>query len=236
MTEKNFKHISEKDTSGTDMKKTDMEIHSADGLQTYLFEFGDNGTTHSAAFWGRLGPGEPDRLLKFLHTRLYRDCPEAVRSYLERQHLQYTGFNTGRTPMSHDSIMGRAEMLLGYCSCDTVDKHIGGADYYYGIMDYQKWLGENRCEGCYYAVKRTRNGGAYSYRIVGQTFFCEGDGCLQEGHFSVRIDDGHRKLYSLAETHGEPVLPTAGCVNVHGILAGIDAIHTARQAFNAAVR
>lgn len=236
MIEKIFEHISEKDTSGMDMKITDTEITGRDGLQTYLFEFGDNGTIHSAAFRGRLGKVETDRLFEFLHTKLYRDCPEAVRSYLERQHLEYAGFNTGRDSMSHDSIMERTEMLLSCYSCDIVDTHTGSADYYYGIMDYQKWLDENRCEGCYYAVKRTRNREAYSYRIVGQTFFCKGDGCLQEGHFAVRTDDGDRKLYNLAETHGEPVLPTAGCVNMPGILAGIDGIHTTLQAFNAAVR
>lgn len=236
MVEKIYKHINEKNASGMDMKITDTEINGRNGLQTYLFEFGDNGTIHSAAFTGRLGQGDADGLFDFLHTNLYRNCPEAVRSYLERQHLEYTGFNTGRTSMAHDSIMGRAGMLLGCRSCDTVDTHIGSADYYYGIMDYQKWLDENRCEGCYYAVKRIRNNGAYSYRIVGQTFSCERDGCLQEGHFAVRMDDGNRKLYSLAETHGEPVLPAAGCVNVHGILAGIDGISTALQAFNAAVR
>ena len=236
MTEKIFEHISEKDTSGMDMKITDTEITGRDGLQTYLFEFGDNGTIHSAAFRGRLGKAETDGLFEFLHTKLYRDCPEAVRSYLERQHLEYAGFNTGRDSMSHDSIMERTEMLLSCCSCDMVDTHTGSADYYYGIMDYQKWLDENRCEGCYYAMKRTHNREAYSYRIVGQTFFCKGDGCLQEGHFAVRTDDGDRMLYSLAETHGEPVLPAAGCVNMPGILAGIDGIHTALQAFNAAVR
>lgn len=235
MTEKILKHINEKDTSGTDMKITDMERNGKDELQTYLFEFGDNGTIHSAAFMGRLGQGDADGLFDFLHTRLYRDCPKAVHSYLERQHLEYTGFNTGSVFMAHDSIMGWAGMLLGCCSCDTVDTHIGSADYYYGIMDYQKWLDENRCEGCYYAVKRIRNNGAYSYRIVGQIFSCERDGCLQEGHFAVRMDNGDRKLYSLAETHGEPVLPAAGCVNVHGILAGIDGISTALQAFNVAV-
>ena len=112
MIEKIFEHISEKDTSGMDMKITDTEITGRDGLQTYLFEFGDNGTIHSAAFRGRLGKVETDRLFEFLHTKLYRDCPEAVRSYLERQHLEYAGFNTGRDSMSHDSIMERTEMLL----------------------------------------------------------------------------------------------------------------------------
>lgn len=236
MTEKILKHISEKDTSGMDMKIADLEINGRDGLQTYLFEFGDNGTIHSAAFGGRLEQGNVDGLFEFLHTRLYQDCPEAVRSYLEQHHLKYTSFNTGRTSMAHDRIMRRAGMLLGCCSCDIVDTHIGSADYYYGIMDYQKWLDENRCEGCYYAMKRTRNREAYSYRIVGQTFFCKGDSCLQEGHFAVRTDGGDRKLYSLAETHGESVLPAAGCVNVLGILAGIDGIHTALQAFDTAVR
>jgi len=236
MTEKILKHINEKDTSSMDMKTADTEINGRDGLQTYLFEFGDNGTIHSAAFRGKLRKDETDGLFEFLHTKLYWDCPEAVRSYLEQQHLEYAGFNTGRASMSHDSIMERAGMLLDCCSCDTVDTHIGSADYYYGIMDYQKWLDENRCEGCYYAVKRTRNRETYSYRIVGQTFSYERNGCLQEGHFAVRTDGGDRNLYSLAETHGEPVLPTAGCVNIPGILVSIDGIHTALQAFNAAVR
>ena len=159
MTEKIFEHISEKDTSGMDMKITDTEITGRDGLQTYLFEFGDNGTIHSAAFRGRLGKVETDRLFEFLHTKLYRDCPEAVRSYLERQHLEYAGFNTGRDSMSHDSIMERTEMLLSCCSCDMVDTHTGSADYYYGIMDYQKWLDENRCEGCHNPITWDKEGG-----------------------------------------------------------------------------
>lgn len=138
--------------------------------------------------------------------------------------------------MTHDEVMERAEILLGSGSCDTVDRHTGNADYYYGIMDYQMRLDGNRCEGCYHAVKRTSDRGFYSYRIVRQTFCCDRNGSLHEGHFAIRTDDGERKLHSLAEMHGDPVLPAAGCVDILGILAGIDGIHTTLQALNAAVR
>lgn len=236
MSEENFIHIIKKNLNDTDIKMINTEIDIRAESQTYLFEFGDNGTVYSAAFTGRLRQGDTDGLFRFLHAKLYQDCPRAVRTYLEQKHLKYSDFQMGKVPMTHEEVMERAEILLGSCSPDTVDRHIGNTDYYYGIMDYQKWLDKNRCEGCYYAVKRTSNRRIYSYRIIGQIFSCDRNGCRQEGHFVIRTDNGKRKFHSLAEIYGDPVLPVAGCVDIHGILADIDGIHTTLQALNVAVR
>lgn len=245
MTDKNFKHIPGRDAVGADtgIRKPEEDaersvLPDSDRMETgtYRFEFGSDETIYSVSFEGRITPEDIQRILEALHSQLYKNCPGAVRSYLEKHHLEFSHFRTEEISLAHGEIMNRAEDLLKSCCHERIDSHTDDTDNYYAVMDCQKWTGENCCEGCYYAVKRTTDMGICSYRIIAQTFSCDRYSDSQKGYFAIRAGDGIQKLQKLDESAGEPVLPAFGCVDMLKVLRNIDSIRTSRQAEKTAVK
>lgn len=206
------------------------------GLQTYKLEFGDDGKTYFITFEGRLSPEDIRGILEALHSRLYKDYAGIIRSYMEQRRLEYFHFETGELLLNHDTVMNRAEELLRSRSYESVGSPIGNVDNYYAVMDYQRQFDGGFCEGCYYAVRRTADRGIYYYRIIGQTFFCDGCGDNPRGYFAIRANNKNRRLRSLDKSDKELVLPSFGCVDMMRVLMDIDKISASGQVKEAAVK
>lgn len=204
-------------------------------LQTYKFEFGDDGKIYFISFEGRIAPEDIRGMLETLHSQLYKDYAKIIRLYMEQRHLEYSHFEVGELLLDHDKIMNRAEDLLRSRFFEKVGSHIGDVDNYYAVMDYQRWF-DDICEGCYYAVKRTTNGKIYRYRIIGQTFSCGSCGDNPRGYFAIRANHENRRIRNLDRSAKEPVLPAFGCVDMIGVLMDIDGISTSEQAKETAVK
>ena len=123
--------------------------------QTYRFEFGSDGEIRTVSFKGRLPEEEADKVLEAAGRRAYKDAGAAIRSYLERQGLEYSGFESREAVLKHGEIMEWADALLHSGACRAIGARAGNADRYYAVMDHQEWIREGCCEGCCYAVKRS---------------------------------------------------------------------------------
>lgn len=210
-------------------------INNGEGLQTYCFEFGDE-KDYAVFFEGVLTKDDIRSILKVLHGHLYKDCPEAIRSYLDRHHLDYSCFRTKIFSLKHDEIMKRAEKLLSSDTCDEIDSHIVSADNYYAVMDHQKQIKGGGREGCYYTVQRTTGHANCSYRMIGQTFSIDKYNDNFHGYFAIRTGQSGRQIRDLDALSGEPVLPDFGCVDMIAILMDIDGLATAEQVIKTALR
>lgn len=206
----------------------DSRIHNGEGLQNYCFEFiGEQ--KYSIFFKGHLTRDDIHSILIVLHSRLYKDCPETIRSYLEQHHLEYSHFRTEISLPDHEEVMNWAEELLNSGSCDKIDSHIGRVDNYYAVADYQKQLSGGGCEGCYYAVQKTTDHKNCSYHIIGQTFATDKCDDSFHGYFAVRTNQNSRQIRNLDVLSGEPVLPVFGCVDMAAVLMDIESLVTAKQ-------
>lgn len=240
MPEKIYSKFPDRDINDTNTmpnEKTagqDPRIHSREVLQTYCFEFcGEK--NYTAFFEGKLTKDDIHNMLEVLHSCLYEECPEAVRSYLEQQHLEYFHFKAEASLPNHAEVMGRAGMLLTSGSCSEIDSRICRADNYYAVADYQKKV-NGGCEGCYYAVQKTTGHENCHYRIIGQTFAADKNDDSFKGYFAIRTNGKSRNLYSTDSSSAEPVLPPFGCVDMAAVLMDIDGLSTAEQVINTALK
>lgn len=206
---------------------------------SYLFEFGSDGKIHAVSFKGKLSEEDIGNLLDAAGRQTYGKAGEAIRSYLEGNHLEYSGFESKQTSLKHEKIMAWAEILLHSDDCKTIDAHIGGADHYFSIMDHQEWTRKGHCEGCYYAVRRSLSCNyfdpPYEYRVIGQTFIFDesNDGA---NYFTIRKKDGPSSFRNLYMFKGGAVLPPFGCTDLFALLRNIGHIYNARQAKDIAIK
>ena len=202
-------------------------------LQTHRFEFGSDGTIHAVSFKADLSDAYKEKILEAAGKQTYERAGEAIRSYLDRQRLVYSDFEIQKTVLKHEKIMELANIFLRSNACKKIDTFIGSADCYYAVMDHQEWIREDRCEGCYYAIRRSISHNyfdpPYKYHVIGQTFVFDD---TNEGinYFTIRKKDGSSPFHNLYISKGRPVLPTFGCVDMVGLLRNIGHIYNARQA------
>lgn len=88
--------------------------------QAYRFEFGSDGEIRTVSFKGRLPEEEADKVLEAAGRRAYKDAGAAIRSYLERQGLEYSGFESREAVLKHGEIMEWADALLHSGACRAI--------------------------------------------------------------------------------------------------------------------
>ncbi len=219
-------------------KHTAKQNHYGARAQTFLFEFGTDKELRSVAFKGAIPEPEISHILEAAHAHLYVNCAEAIHSYLDAHSLTYSDFTSGRIRLEHASVMASANSLLHADICECMDKKIGSADIYYGVMDYQHQTDRSCFEGCYYAVSRTSSSqkDPYEYHIICQTFQCNTSDSSEHACFAIRKNEGGPQLRTLDQADGEPVLATFGCVDMLRLLIHIRAVTTKQYAAELANR
>jgi len=221
------------DTENLEVKsRQEQRTTTISRFQTYLFEFGTDEKLYSGSFKGKILPEDVRKILKSTRNCLYANMAESILSYLEQHHLEYKEFTAKAVPLDHESAIRHTNILLHSDFCDVIDRSIGNADIYYGIVDHQQWNEDNSCEGCYSVVKRTisEQKPLYQYKIIGQTFNdnkSDGEG---RGYFAIRTNDDGRNFHNINAIMGKSVIPTFGCVDMMALLLNIDNIRTAEQA------
>lgn len=88
-------------------------------FQTYRFEFCNDEKIHSISFEGRITQEDIHGILKALHNRLYENCSEAIRSYLEEYHF-FSSSNAMPAASSSSS-----SVQITYPSTSSVLYHLG---------------------------------------------------------------------------------------------------------------
>ena len=215
------------------------KIFETEKLKTYRFEFGSDSRVHTVSFKGGFTEEEAERMLEAAGKQTYEKAGNAIRSYLDLQRLEYSDFEFKEKILKHEKIIEFANMLLRSNACKKIDEFIGNTDHYFAVMDHQKWIGEGRCEGCYYAIKRSISHNyfdpPYKYHVIGQTFVFDD---TNEGinYFTIRKKDGPSPFHNLYISKGRPVLPTFGCVDLVELLRNIGHIYNARQAKDIAIK
>ena len=206
-------------------------------ILTYRIAFGGDGSLYSVSFKAAMDRLEMNRVLAAAHNSLYEKLPEAIRHCLDSSCLEYSDFVSCAASMEHEKIMTFADILLHSSSCDSLDRLAGGADIYYGIMDYQHQAGSGCCEGCYYAIAKMPSvqNGTYEYHTICQTFNYNERTSREQSHFSIRKGDG-RHMDTLDEEDGYPVLATFGCVDMLRLLSHIQSVTTKEKAAEIANR
>lgn len=208
--------------------------------QSYSFEFGSDGKIRTVSFKGNLSGPDEEKILEAAGKQAYEKAGEAIRSCLERLHLEYSDFISKETFWKHEEIIEWANTLLRSDACDTIDGRIGGADHYFSIMDNQKWIHKDRCEGCYYAIKRSVSRDSfdplYRHYVIGQTFMLDESEDESINFFAIRRKDEHPPFHNLYISKDSPVLPAFGCVDMVGLLKNIEHICNARQAKDIAIK
>lgn len=207
---------------------------------SYHFEFGSDEKLYTVSFKGDLPKNVPDKILEAAGKNTYEDSGKAIHAYLEKQHLKYSNFEFRENYLNHKRIMEWANTLLHSDLSNPIDASIGNAEHYYGVMDYQKWIQNNQCEGCYLAIKRDISNKTFErtfmYNIIGQTFIYNESGDESINYFTIRRKDGHHPFHNLYISKGRPVLPTFGCVDMIELLRKIETVHNATQAKDIAIR
>lgn len=201
-------------------------------VQTYRFEFGSDSRIYSVSFKSpSIREPEIRGLLESASRASYEKCGEAIRAYLDSNHLGYSKFTVKEKPTQDRVPTKFADKLLHDPSCTAVDKWIGGTKFYYCVMDYQYWMEDCR-EGCYFAVVRipSARDGQYEYHVISQTFDHTTFSREERSHFAIRKDDGEHNLITLDEEDGYPVLATFGCVDMMALLINIADVTTKQQA------
>lgn len=206
-------------------------------MLAYQFAFGSDDRLYKISWKGMLPEPEIRKMLGILRKHVYRDIGEVIYSFLESRGFSYRGFSSSASILEHSSAMASAEGLLHAESSRHLYGLDGDADIFYAVMDHQKKVSSNYCEGCSYAVMKTagRQGKTDACHIIGQTFGYEESGCTEQSYFAIRTGDGHGRLYDIESTAGEPALPAFGSVDMIGILMDIKEIRTASQAVEAAL-
>lgn len=244
MTDKRFQHFPSGNNNITTILQPPVAAKamqpscpsSMPAMQKYMFEFGSNGDIHSVSFMGNLFHEDIRLILESVQQKLYADCGRAIHSYLERNNIPYSNLKMDMYLLSHQEIMDRANRFLQTCDPEDFDARICRTDNYYAVMDQQAQTPDSRCEGCYYAVRKSTDSGNSHYRIVGQTFSCNKSGDNLHGYFAVRTGECDRKLHNSDAVSGEPVFPAFGCIDIMGVLINIDSITTSGQAKETALR
>lgn len=202
--------------------------------QTYCFAFGSDEKLHKVSFQGNLPNDVTDMLLEAAGKATYEKAGDAIHAYLEKTHLKYYNFEFKESYLNHKKIMEWANTLLNSDTSSAIDASTGNTDHYYAVIDYQKWIQKDQCEGCYLAIKRDISNKTYErtfkYHLIGQTFILNESDDKSINHFAIRRKDGHSPFHNLYISMGRPVLPTFGCVDLIELLRNIDHIHNATQA------
>lgn len=207
-------------------------------MQTFLFQFGTDEAIYSVSFRGVIHTQEISRILEAAHTQHYIRCAEVIHSYLDIHRLKYSNFISRTAKPQNHTVMKTADCLLHAKTCESIDKQIGRADVYYGIMDYQRQTNNGYCEGCYYALSRTSTMQKYpyEYHMICQTFRCSSADNSEQACFAIRTNKNRHRLYTLEMTDDQPVLATFGCVDMLRLLMHIRTVTTKQQAAELANR
>ncbi len=207
-------------------------------MQTYRIEFGSDDRLYSVSFKAAIARPELYEMLAAARGSLYENFPEVIWAYLDSHCPENSDFASGASCLEHDNVMAAAGRLLYDGSCDILDQIAGGADAYYGIMDHQRRMDGNYCEGCYCAVSRTVSGqsGFSECHVIGQIFGCDAQRGMGESFFAIRKSMDGRQMYTLDQSDGYPVLGPFGCVDVAGLLVNIHSIVTKEEAARVANR
>lgn len=225
------------DTQLEDTTESTMQQCRDKGL-SYKLEIMDDENIYSVSFEGKLTEKDTKKILSEIRNCLYENTAGAIQKYLEQNNLVYSGFVSTRKPLKHTIVMEFAELFLNSGTCNSLDKYIGGTDIFCAIADHQKWISENCCQGCYFAVKIAHpiDKGLYQYHIIGQTFNYDETTGDESGYFAIRTnrDDGY--LDNIVISDSEPVLSSFGCIDMLGILLNIDSIQTVEQIEKIAVK
>lgn len=226
--------------TGTQVKDATESImqQGRDSFLSYRFEVMDDDNIYSVSFDGGLSENESKELLAALRTCLYENMANYIQTYLEQHNIAYSNFISSKMPLEHNKVMELAELLLHSDRCSAFDSYFENADIYYLIVDHQKWVAENCCQGCYFAVKKTlaESESSCKCNIIGQTFNYNEINGDENGHFTIRESRDNEALYNIAVSANEPVLPAFGCVDMLGILLNIDSIQTVEQIEKIAVK
>ena len=236
MNQKNFNN----NITGTQKEDAPKSIMQQDSNKflSYMFEIMDDENIYSSLFNGNLTDEETRKMLESIQNCLYEKIPDAIQMYLDQNNLAYSGFVSTKKPLEHSKVMELAGSLLYPGSNSSLDSYFRNADTCYVIADHQKWISENCCQGCYFAVKIAHpiDKGLYQYHIIGQTFNYDETTGDESGYFAIRTnrDDGY--LDNIVISDSEPVLPSSGCIDMLGILLNIDSIQTVEQIEKIAVK
>ncbi len=211
----------------TSLKQTS---HAA-AAQTYRFEFGSDDKVYSISFKGSISEPEIHGVLESVHNTLFENCGEAIRFYLDSNHLDYSNFSACEKKMRHGRTMGFAKRLLHHPSCKAIDKWVKNTGFYFCAMDYLGWM-EDCSVGSYCVVARipSSHNNTYKYYAISQTFDHTAYSNEERSHFAIRRDDGEESLITLDEESNSPVLATFGCVDLLNLLINITDITTKQQA------
>lgn len=225
------------DTQLEDTTESTMQ-QGRDCFLSYRFEIMEDNNIYSVSFNGKLTDEETRKMLESIQNCLYEKIPDAIQMYLYQNNLAYSGFVSTKKPLEHSKVMELAGSLLYPGSNSSLDSYFRNADTCYVIADHQKWISENCCRGCYFAVKIAHpiDKGLYQYHIIGQTFNYDETTGDESGYFAIRTnrDDGY--LDNIVISDSEPVLPSFGCIDLVSLLLNIDSMQTAEQVIEIAVK
>ena len=225
------------DTQLEDTTESTMQ-QDRDSFLSYRFEIMEDDNIYSVSFNGKLTDEETRKMLEPIQNCLYEKIPDAIQMYLEQNNLAYSSFVSTKKPLEHSKVMELAGSLLYSGSNSSLDSYFGNADTYYLIVDHQKWVAENCCHGCYFAVKKTltESESSCKYNIIGQTFRYNEVTDDENCYFAIRENKENELINNIALSSGEPVLPSFGCVDMMDILLNIDSIQTAEQVVKIALK
>ena len=236
MNQKNFNN----NITGTQKEDAPKSIMQQDSNKflSYMFEIMDDENIYSSLFNGNLTDEETRKMLESIQNCLYEKIPDAIQMYLDQNNLAYSGFVSTKKPLEHSKVMELAGSLLYPGSNSSLDSYFRNADTCYVIADHQKWISENCCQGCYFAVKIAHpiDKGLYQYHIIGQTFNYDETTGDESGYFAIRTNRNDGYLDNIVISDSEPVLPSSGCIDMLGILLNIDSIQTMEQIEKIAVK
>ena len=203
--------------------------------QTYRFEFGCDEKIYSTQFIGELPLGADTGILREVRKHLLEDSSKVIWSFLEHNHIGFSHFTSGIKALEQDKVMEQADFLLHSHSCAPIDKYLSSPAFYYATMDCQEQFTGTHCKGCYYVMKKVASARDRipHYRIIGQTF--EDDRDISQGYFAIRENRDSLFLFDIANSSGEPVLPSFGCADTLNLLMNINHIETIGQAIESAL-
>lgn len=203
--------------------------------QTYRFEFGCDGKIYSTQFIGELPLGADTGILREVRKHLLENSSKVIWSFLEHNHIGFSHFTSSIKALEQDKVMEQADFLLHSHSCAPIDECLSSPAFYYATMDCQERFTGSHCKGCYYVMKIMASAPDRipHYRIIGQTF--EDDRDISQGYFAIRENRNSLLLFDIANSSGEPVLPSFGCVDTLNLLMNINHIETIGQAIESAL-
>jgi len=212
--------------------------HGRDSFLSYRFEIMDDDNIYSISFREKLADGETKKILEATQNCLYEKTADCIQTYLEQHNIACSNFISSKIPLNHTKAMELAELLLNSDNCSGFDSYFWNTDIYYLIVDHQKWVAENCCHGCYFAVKKTltESESSCKYNIIGQTFRYNEVTDNENYYFAIRESRNNGSLYNIVVSDSEPVLPSFGCIDMMGILLNIDSIQTVEQVKKIAIK